>query len=151
VGARFTTLRDAISRRQDSSRQHDASPAGDGPLGAWLLAPSENILSSAVPFLFFFQPASFLGSARLVLTYLQICLVHLNLPYFSPSFNLFIFLSFFFSHCSFLFLFVLLLLLLYLYSAVAGHVARIGERRSAYRVLVGKPEGKRPLPRLRHG
>jgi len=33
----------------------------------------------------------------------------------------------------------------------AGHVARIGEERVAYRVLVGKPEGKRPLgrPRLR--
>jgi len=33
----------------------------------------------------------------------------------------------------------------------AGHVARMGERRSAYRVLVGKPEGKKPLgkPRLR--
>jgi len=30
-----------------------------------------------------------------------------------------------------------------------GHVARIGERRSAYRVLVGKPEGKRPLQRPR--
>ena len=27
----------------------------------------------------------------------------------------------------------------------AGHVARIGERRGVYRVLVGKPEGKRPL------
>jgi hypothetical protein len=26
-----------------------------------------------------------------------------------------------------------------------GHVARIGERRSAYRVLAGKPDGKRPL------
>jgi hypothetical protein len=26
-----------------------------------------------------------------------------------------------------------------------GHVAGIGERRSAYRVLVGKPERKRPL------
>ena len=24
----------------------------------------------------------------------------------------------------------------------AGHVAQIGERRGAYRVLVGKPEGK---------
>ena len=32
----------------------------------------------------------------------------------------------------------------------AGHVARVGERRSAYRVLVGKPEGKRPFGRLRH-
>jgi len=33
----------------------------------------------------------------------------------------------------------------------AGHVARMVERRSIYRVLVGKPEGKRPLgrPRLR--
>jgi len=32
-----------------------------------------------------------------------------------------------------------------------GHIARIGERRGAYRVLVGKPEGKRPMgrPRLR--
>jgi hypothetical protein len=27
----------------------------------------------------------------------------------------------------------------------AGHVARMGERRGTYRVLVGKPEGKRPL------
>ena len=26
-----------------------------------------------------------------------------------------------------------------------GHVACIGERRGLYRVLVGKPEGKRPL------
>jgi hypothetical protein len=33
----------------------------------------------------------------------------------------------------------------------AGHVARIGERRGAYRDLVGKPEGRRPLgiPRRR--
>jgi hypothetical protein len=31
----------------------------------------------------------------------------------------------------------------------AGHVARIGERRNAYRILVGKPEGKRPLGRPR--
>jgi hypothetical protein len=30
----------------------------------------------------------------------------------------------------------------------AGHVARMGERRGAYRALVGKPEGRRPL--LRH-
>jgi hypothetical protein len=29
----------------------------------------------------------------------------------------------------------------------AGHVARMGEGRKAYRVLVGKPEGKRPLGR----
>jgi hypothetical protein len=30
-----------------------------------------------------------------------------------------------------------------------GHLARMGERRAAYRVLVGKPEGKRPLGRRR--
>jgi len=32
----------------------------------------------------------------------------------------------------------------------AGHVARMGKRRCVYRVLVGKPEGKRPLERPRH-
>jgi len=32
----------------------------------------------------------------------------------------------------------------------AGHVARMGEEREANRVLVGKPEGKRPLGRPRH-
>jgi hypothetical protein len=31
----------------------------------------------------------------------------------------------------------------------AGHVARMGETRNAYRILVGKPEGKRPLGRQR--
>jgi hypothetical protein len=31
-----------------------------------------------------------------------------------------------------------------------GHVARIGKNRNAYRILVGKPEGKRPLGRPRH-
>jgi len=31
----------------------------------------------------------------------------------------------------------------------AGHAARMGERGDIYRVLVGKPEGKRPLVRLR--
>jgi len=31
----------------------------------------------------------------------------------------------------------------------AGHVARMGEEREEYRVLVGKPEGKRPLGRPR--
>jgi hypothetical protein len=29
----------------------------------------------------------------------------------------------------------------------AGNVARMGEGRNVYRVLVGKPEGKRPLGR----
>ena len=31
----------------------------------------------------------------------------------------------------------------------AGHVLRMEERRGIYRVLVGKPEGKRPLGRHR--
>jgi hypothetical protein len=31
----------------------------------------------------------------------------------------------------------------------AGHVARMGEKRNAYRLLVGKPEGKRLLGRQR--
>jgi hypothetical protein len=31
----------------------------------------------------------------------------------------------------------------------AGHVARMGEDRGVHRVLVGKPEGKRPLGRPR--
>jgi len=29
----------------------------------------------------------------------------------------------------------------------AGHVAHIGVRKAVYRVLVGKPEGRRPLGR----
>jgi hypothetical protein len=32
----------------------------------------------------------------------------------------------------------------------AGHVARTREERGVHRVLVGKPEGKRPLGRPRH-
>jgi hypothetical protein len=31
----------------------------------------------------------------------------------------------------------------------AGHVARLGEKRIAYRILVEQPEGKRPLERPR--
>jgi hypothetical protein len=31
----------------------------------------------------------------------------------------------------------------------AGHAARMGETRNAFRILVGKPEGKRPLGRPR--
>jgi hypothetical protein len=31
----------------------------------------------------------------------------------------------------------------------AGNVARIGEKRNAFRILVGQPEGKRPLGRPR--
>jgi hypothetical protein len=32
---------------------------------------------------------------------------------------------------------------------LAGYVARMGDRRKVYRVLMGKPEGKRPLERPR--
>jgi hypothetical protein len=32
----------------------------------------------------------------------------------------------------------------------AGHEAQMGEKRNMYRLLVGKPEGKRPLGRPRH-
>jgi hypothetical protein len=31
----------------------------------------------------------------------------------------------------------------------AGHVARMGEKRGTYRILVGRPEGRRPLGRPR--
>ena len=31
----------------------------------------------------------------------------------------------------------------------AGHVARMGDKRGIYTVLVGRPEGKRSLPRPR--
>jgi hypothetical protein len=31
-----------------------------------------------------------------------------------------------------------------------GHIACMGKKRGVYRVLVGKPEGKRPLGRPRH-
>jgi len=33
---------------------------------------------------------------------------------------------------------------------LTGHVARIGESRGVHRMLVGKPEGKRPFGILRH-
>jgi hypothetical protein len=33
----------------------------------------------------------------------------------------------------------------------AGHVVRMEEKRGVYRVLVGKPESKRPLGRPRRG
>ena len=32
----------------------------------------------------------------------------------------------------------------------AGHVVGMGEKRGAYKVLVGKPEGNRPLGRPRY-
>jgi hypothetical protein len=32
----------------------------------------------------------------------------------------------------------------------AGYVAHLGEKRGAYRILVGRPEGRRPLGRPRH-
>jgi hypothetical protein len=33
---------------------------------------------------------------------------------------------------------------------LAGHVARMGAKRNAYGILVGKLEGNRPLGRSRH-
>jgi hypothetical protein len=33
---------------------------------------------------------------------------------------------------------------------LAGHVARMGEKKITYRLLIGKPERKRPLGRPRH-
>jgi hypothetical protein len=33
---------------------------------------------------------------------------------------------------------------------LTGHVERRGENRNEYRILLGKPEGKRPLGRPRH-
>jgi len=33
---------------------------------------------------------------------------------------------------------------------MGGHVARMGEKRNAYNILVGKPEGKRPLGRRKN-
>jgi hypothetical protein len=32
---------------------------------------------------------------------------------------------------------------------LVGYVARMGEKRGAYRILVGRPEGRRPLGRPR--
>jgi hypothetical protein len=33
---------------------------------------------------------------------------------------------------------------------LAGYVSSMGKRRGAYRILVGRPEGRRPLGRPRH-
>jgi hypothetical protein len=32
----------------------------------------------------------------------------------------------------------------------AGHITRVGEKRHAYRILVEKPEGKKPIRKPRH-
>ena len=43
-------------------------------------------------------------------------------------------------------------ILLFVFSSarLVGHIALMGESRSIYRDLVGKPKGKRPLGRPRH-
>ena len=41
------------------------------------------------------------------------------------------------------------LIMLRNFTRCLGHVARMGERRGAYRALVGKPEVRRPLERTR--
>jgi hypothetical protein len=43
----------------------------------------------------------------------------------------------------------MLILSLFKGNPFLGHVARMGEKRNAYRILVGNPEGKRPLGRPR--
>jgi hypothetical protein len=52
-----------------------------------------------------------------------------------------------------LFYFTLIFLLIRIMKSMrmtwVGNVARMGENRNAYRLLVGKPEGKRPLGRPR--
>ena len=56
-----------------------------------------------------------------------------------------------------IFIILLLLLLLYIVWVIksrrlrlAGHVARMEEGRSAFKILTGKPTGRRPLGRPRH-
>jgi len=76
-----------------------------------------------------------------------------SLPNLSPSYNWFLYIL----------SFIDLINVAYAYSSPnivwviksrrmrwAGHVAHMGEERGAYRVLVGKPEGRRPLLRPRH-
>ena len=46
--------------------------------------------------------------------------------------------------CAFIYLFIITII-----PSWAGHVACMGEERGAYKVLVRKPEGKRPLGRPR--
>jgi hypothetical protein len=43
----------------------------------------------------------------------------------------------------------IILVMKYRRMVLEGHVARMGKRRGAYRVLVGKPERRRPLGRPR--
>ena len=71
---------------------------------------------------------------------------------FSPLDNLFsIFLSFYFLPPFFLSqLFIFTVHDFYFYVlSWAGHVARMEEGRSAFKIITGKPTGKRPLGRLR--
>jgi len=45
----------------------------------------------------------------------------------------------------------IIIIIIYMFPEMrwAGHVSRMGERRGVYRILVGKPKGKRPLRRPR--
>ena len=47
-------------------------------------------------------------------------------------------------------LYVIIYTNILIYMGWAMQVARVRERRGVYRVLVGKPEGKKPLGRPRH-
>jgi hypothetical protein len=53
------------------------------------------------------------------------------------------------SYCSFFFQLSIIRIIKSRKTRWAGHVARMGEKRNADRLLVGKPEGKRPLGRRR--
>jgi len=53
----------------------------------------------------------------------------------------------------FIYILILIIYLFEIFTSLVtnlGHVMQMGERRGIYRVLVGKPEGKRPLERPRH-
>lgn len=117
--ARFTTLRDAISRQQDYNRQLDASPTCDGPFWARLLTPFKTIFSCVTRFFFipllisFFSWFCSLHShflTRVHLTFISNCInvssiYFLVVSFFLPFYLLFFFYfrissSFFsFSHC----------------------------------------------------
>ena len=53
----------------------------------------------------------------------------------------------FFVSLSYLLIYLLFISFIYLFIYLAGHVSRMGERSFAYRLLVGNPEGRRPLGR----
>jgi hypothetical protein len=57
--------------------------------------------------------------------------------------------AFLFTLCSCLVVWPAYWSILYIYMYITEHVARMGEERGAYRILVGRPEGRRPLGKPR--